>query len=254
MNPPWNVVQNIIAYTDGASRGNPGPGGWGVIILFPKNGSVEERGGRKDITTNNEMELMAVRELLHRVQSWDAPVTIYTDSSYVMKGCTTWRHAWKKKSWTTANNKKVLHERIWQDIDKYLSVRSESGAVTFVHVPGHAGVPGNERADVIATMYADNKPIDIYNGSLAEYPHGDMVTPPKLMSTDKPTSVLKKKSQLGTGKAHAYLSCLNRSVVRHQTWQECKDRVSGKNAHFRKALSEEHIGEIIAEWRKLGYC
>ena len=151
----------ITIYTDGASRGNPGPGGWGAIIM--SENSVVEIGGREDHTTNNRMELTAAIKALEFTP--DKKVIVYTDSEYVTKGMTEWIHKWQKKNWRTANRKPVLNQDLWQA----LLQAAEGKSIEWKYVAGHSGVPLNERADVIATSYADGSAPNLYHGQRSEY-------------------------------------------------------------------------------------
>ena len=150
----------VTIYTDGSSRGNPGPGGWGAIIF--ENGRVKEIGGREEHTTNNRMELMAAIKALDSVSG---SITIHTDSEYVMKGMTEWIGNWQKKGWRTAGKKKVLNQDLWQELLR----ESEDKNIEWKYVAGHAGVHLNERADTIATEFADNAEPELYNGPEKKY-------------------------------------------------------------------------------------
>lgn len=158
----------IIIYTDGASRGNPGPGGWGAIITY--DDKVIELGGREAHTTNNRMELTAAIKSLEFVSKL-APspkpleAVIYADSEYVTKGMTEWIHRWQKKNWKTASKKPVLNQDLWQ---KLLGL-VEGREVDWKYVAGHAGIPLNERADEIATTFADDLTPVLYNGPKDKY-------------------------------------------------------------------------------------
>ncbi len=136
-------MTEVVVYADGACKGNPGPGGWGVWL---KSG-VHERelfGGEK-LTTNNRMELTAVIEALALLKRHSS-VVIYTDSQYVKNGITTWIHGWKARGWTTTDKKPVKNVELWQRLD----VLNAAHAVTWRWVRGHSGDPGNERADALA--------------------------------------------------------------------------------------------------------
>lgn len=140
---------NIVElYTDGACRGNPGPGGWGVLMRF--NGHEKELFGGQQDTTNNRMELMAAIKGLESL-SRDCPVKLYTDSKYVMQGITEWIHNWKKKGWKTAARKPVKNADLWQLLDK----ATERHQIEWIWVKGHAGHEGNERADELANRGVD---------------------------------------------------------------------------------------------------
>ena len=133
----------VEIYSDGACRGNPGPGGWGVLLRA--NGAEKELYGGEAATTNNRMELMAVIRALEALKR-RCRVKLYTDSLYVMKGITIWIHDWKRKGWLTADKKPVKNEDLWRRLDE-LAAKHE---IEWHWVKGHAGHPENERADELA--------------------------------------------------------------------------------------------------------
>ncbi|NDY90619.1 ribonuclease HI [Ideonella livida] len=136
-------MSEVIIYTDGACKGNPGPGGWGAWL---RSGAHEkELWGGEAATTNNRMELMAVIEAL-RLLKRPCTIALYTDSEYVRNGITTWIHGWKRRGWKTADNKPVKNQALWQELDQLASPHQ----VSWHWVKGHAGDPGNERADALA--------------------------------------------------------------------------------------------------------
>ncbi|WP_439560596.1 ribonuclease HI [Roseinatronobacter sp.] len=141
-------MTELVAYTDGACSGNPGPGGWGVLLrAYQGETVVKERelsGGEGD-TTNNRMELMAAISALE-VLGRPSTVTIVTDSAYVKNGVTSWIHSWKRNGWRTADRKPVKNAELWQRLDDAQARHS----VTWKWVKGHAGHPENERADALA--------------------------------------------------------------------------------------------------------
>lgn len=138
----------LKAFTDGACSGNPGPGGWGVVLqAINANYLVKERelsGGASE-TTNNQMELMAAISALETLER-ASTITVVTDSSYVKDGVSTWIHGWKRNGWKTAAKKPVKNVELWQRLD---TARSRHN-VTWEWVKGHAGHPENERADALA--------------------------------------------------------------------------------------------------------
>lgn len=158
--------KNIEIYTDGSSLGNPGPGGWGVVILIPnqnnndlkvesENLNTVELGGGEKNTTNNRMELQAVIEALKYLSARKdlaENVTIYADSSYVLGGVTNWIFGWEKNGWKTANKKPVLNQELWKEL--IMRVREFKGKITWQKVKGHSGHIYNDKADEIATSYA----------------------------------------------------------------------------------------------------
>ena len=130
--------------TDGACKGNPGPGGWGALIRFGE--AEKELSGGEPVTTNNRMELTAAIEALNALTRPSA-VTLSTDSRYVMDGLTKWIHGWQRNGWKTADKKPVKNVELWQA----LVTAAERHRVTWKWVKGHAGHPDNERADRLAS-------------------------------------------------------------------------------------------------------
>lgn len=142
-------MKQIIIYTDGACRGNPGPGGWGALIKF---GNVEKEifGGQNN-TTNNQMELSAAIESLATLKE-SCNVKLFTDSKYVMDGTTQWIKNWKKNNWKTATKKDVKNKELWQKLDELISYHQ----VQWHWVKGHSGDLGNETADLLANKGIDS--------------------------------------------------------------------------------------------------
>lgn len=138
----------IEAFTDGACRGNPGPGGWGVLLRF--NDHEKRFFGSEAETTNNRMELMAVIQALESLNR-DCDVTVTSDSQYVLKGITEWMDNWKKRGWKTAAKKPVKNVDLWQRLDK----AREGHKIEWVWVRGHCGHVENEIADELANQAID---------------------------------------------------------------------------------------------------
>lgn len=138
----------LFAYTDGACSGNPGPGGWGVLLIAQNGGTEVKRrelnGGASE-TTNNRMELMAAIAALEALER-STSITIVTDSTYVKNGLTEWIHGWKRNGWKTAAKKPVKNAELWQRLDEAASRHD----VNWEWIKGHAGHPENERADELA--------------------------------------------------------------------------------------------------------
>lgn len=135
----------VEIYADGACRGNPGPGGWGALLTY--GGKRRELFGGEPATTNNRMELMAVISALESLKR-QCSVVLYTDSQYVQKGISEWIHAWKRRGWKTADKKPVKNEDLWRRLD----TATQGHRIDWRWVKGHAGNPGNERADALANM------------------------------------------------------------------------------------------------------
>ena len=141
---------SIKVYTDGACKGNPGPGGWGVYIQ--SNVDEKELYGGSPETTNNQMEMQAALEALKHLKDEDEVIELYTDSNYLRQGITEWIHKWKKNNWKTAAKKPVANRDLWIEI----SDLNEKMTVEWNWVKGHAGDPGNERADELANIGAES--------------------------------------------------------------------------------------------------
>jgi len=139
-------LNKIVIYTDGACKGNPGPGGWGALLRSADGAEKELFGGESE-TTNNRMEMMAVIEALSALKR-PCHVVLYVDSQYVLKGMTEWLHGWKAKGWRTAAKQPVKNVDLWQRLDAL--VHQSEHRIEWQWVKGHAGDPGNERADALA--------------------------------------------------------------------------------------------------------
>ena len=137
------MMKDVVAYTDGACKGNPGRGGWGVWLRW--NEHEKRLSGGELVTTNNRMELMGAIMALESLRE-PCRIVLYTDSQYVMKGITEWMPGWKRKNWKTADNKPVKNVDLWQRLDE-ARLRHE---VDWRWVKGHAGDVGNELADQLA--------------------------------------------------------------------------------------------------------
>lgn len=138
----------VDIYTDGACRGNPGPGGWAALLSFA--GREKELAGAEALTTNNRMELTAV---IRALEALKRPVRarVYTDSQYVRRGILEWLSAWKARGWRTADRKPVKNQDLWERLEQAAAGHS----IEWHWVPGHAGVPGNERVDRLANEAID---------------------------------------------------------------------------------------------------
>jgi ribonuclease HI len=136
-------VKKLTVYTDGACSGNPGPGGWGALLLYGDK-EKELSGGEKE-TTNNRMELMAAIRALEALKS-PCEVNLYTDSTYVRSGITQWIHGWKKNGWRTADKKPVKNADLWQALEAAANVHK----VQWHWVKGHSGDVNNDRVDALA--------------------------------------------------------------------------------------------------------
>ncbi len=143
--PTSSKPEIVELFTDGACSGNPGPGGWGALLRY--KGTEKELSGAEPDTTNNRMELMAAIEGLRAIKR-TCPVTIYTDSKYVLQGVTEWMDGWKTRGWKTADKKPVKNQDLWMELDTQVARHK----IKWVWVKGHAGHVENERVDELARM------------------------------------------------------------------------------------------------------
>ncbi len=231
----------IIIFTDGASRGNPGPGGWGSVIVAERD--VIEIGGREDNTTNNKMELTAAIEGLSRSKN-GSQVILYTDSSYMINGITKWVSGWKRNGWITKTKEEVMNRDLWE---RLVEVK-EGKEVNWQYIGGHSGIIGNERCDEIATSFADNSKIELYEGPIEKYPVKNILD---LSHNVEKASKKSQDKNHSKAQAYSYISMVDGEIKTHKTWSECEARVKGKsNARFRKATSKEQEEQIIGEFKK----
>jgi ribonuclease HI len=236
-------MDEVIIFCDGASKGNPGPGGWGAVVAAGER--VVELGGREERTTNNRMELTAALRALERVsKKAAAPVVVHTDSSYVINGITKWVHGWQRNGWLTKEKKDVLNKDLWGPLVE--AVQNVPHGIAWEYVGGHVGIKGNERVDTIASDFAENKKVELYDGPRAVYgiDLSDLGHDAGLAET-KSSSRTRSKA-----KAHSYVSLVDGVVEVHRTWAECEARVRGKTARFKKALSADDEARLIEEFSK----
>jgi ribonuclease HI len=150
--------EKVTIYTDGAARGNPGKAGWGAVFIM--DGKIFELGGRSDHATNNQMELTGPIEALKYIKNHlrdSVDVEIVSDSKYVILGITEWIHNWQKNNWRNAAKKPVLNKELWVELAELVS----EFKIRWTYVKGHNDNIYNERADVIATSFADNEPVEL---------------------------------------------------------------------------------------------
>jgi len=168
------LENNITIYTDGSSRGNPGPGGFASIVVI-NDDRVIELGGHNEHTTNNKMELSGVIEglkvSLNNIDKNIQNIRVYSDSKYVLQGISSWIHNWKKNNWKTSAKKDVLNQEYWIELDALVETVSQKGLkIEWHYVKGHADNPYNNRADIIATTCADEGETKIlYDGSFENW-------------------------------------------------------------------------------------
>jgi ribonuclease HI len=235
----------IVVFTDGAAKGNPGPGGWGVVIASPA-GRVRELGGGSRHTTNNRMELTAPIEALSHLKETQGKIAIYTDSTYVIRGIREWIRNWERRGWRTIEGKDVVNRDLWERL--WQLVQDREDGVEWHYVRGHTGIPGNERVDEIANAFALQEDPGLYEGPIREYPVRVFDLPE---DTSLPAGSNSNNSSAG-GKnrtPYSYLSVVDGVAMRHATWPECEQRVKGRSGvRFKKAMSAQEEAEILKAW------
>ncbi|MFH1626710.1 MAG: ribonuclease HI [bacterium] len=165
-------MEKIIIFSDGSSKGNPGPGGWGVIIIF--DDKVIEFGGKENYTTNNRMELSGAINALSFLENLfknksifnlEEKIILNTDSLYIINGITKWIYNWQKNNWKNSAKDDILNRDLWERLIKV----SSNKKIKWNHIRGHSGILENERCDEIATSFALDKKIKLFEGNFSDY-------------------------------------------------------------------------------------
>ena len=251
-----NPETQFTVFTDGSSRGNPGPGGWGAVVVEKKISKeakkeemnvathVAELGGGEKHTTNNRMELTAAVEGVSHTPK-GSNILLHTDSSYVINGITKWINGWKKNNWITKAKEDVQNKDLWMKLDACAGDRK----VEWKYVGGHIGILGNERCDHIATAFADGRHVKLYKGPLSQY---DLQNILDITYDEGELKKKKSSSSRSNAKAYSYVSMVGGVIETHKTWAECEKRVKGsKGAKYKKSLSREDEDSIIEEFETL---
>lgn len=251
----------LVIYCDGACSGNPGPGGWGSIVIVQKENLqesyVKELAGFDLASTNNRMELQASLSALNFCLNLPdlnqfKNLLIFTDSVYVIRGVTQWMYGWKRKNWKTADNKDVSNQNLWQLIDKSLFQLKAKAPELKLHwnfVKGHSGDPGNDRCDEMAVASSHQDYVSLYSGSALEYRFDVLQLPeikplPDMKNIKSSTS----SSNSSSSKKPWYISYVNGVFKKHMTWPECEALVKGRAAKYKKVTSETEELEIKKQW------
>lgn len=232
----------ILIFTDGASAMNPGPSGYGAIIVFP-NHHVLEVGGNGGFSTNNRMEITAAIVALEKTRDHSQPIHFYTDSTYLIRGITQWMPRWIRRAWKTTDNKDIVNQDLWIKLEGLVKQKEN---ISWNYVKGHAGTPGNERADEIAVAFSRKHPIQLYEGPLSGYSIPVLRLPPKTQLKNQkydPKNKVKKEIQI------FYMSLVENLLQRHPTWEECEKRVKGRSgAKFKKISNPEEEELTLEKW------
>jgi len=230
-------VKPYILASDGACSRNPGPGGWGLILLTPQD-QVIEYGGHEPETTNNRMELMGLYRGMQEVfkiekkQKLSNVIHVITDSKYVMDGASKYVANWARSAWRTSTGSEVKNQDLWEKILKGLGeLQKLKIKFEWELVKGHSGHGANERCDQIAVSYSKNDPVDLYIGPLSDY--SVKVQVHEKTETFEPV----------------YLSLVNGVLSRHATWEACQKATMGKSgAKYKKVKNSTEEREILTLW------
>lgn len=240
----------ITIFTDGSSLGNPGPGGWGALIIMPDS-QVYELGGRDSSTTNNRMELTAAIEALLKLKAIEASfeaIEIHTDSTYVKNGISSWVYTWERNNWITSTKESVQNQDLWQTLLELARYHHNQGKIAWEKVKGHDGILGNERVDRIATEFAASGTFQLFTGGLPEY---ESIIGGHVFSKDATSKPKKAKSKKTQKQAYSYVSFVDGQIFYDATWAECEKRVKGvAGAKYKKAMDakdEMHITKEFTE-------
>ena len=233
-------MRGPTAYTDGACLGNPGPGGWGVRILYP-DGGVRELCGMAAATTNNRMELQAAIEALQLLHSYPQ-VAMFTDSRYVIDGLTKWLPAWRRRGWITTTNTPVKNRDLWMTLERL----SHSG-VRWQHVRGHSGDPNNERVDTIARACAAGRCPALFCGQAGTPADPVLASPVTVLPTPLNAKPAAAHVSAPAPDPVRYISIVHGSVAIDPDWATCAARVRGvSGAQYRKVRTPEEVAAFCA--------
>lgn len=245
------MKNEIIIFSDGASKGNPGPGGWGAVVVTGEK--VTELGGHEKHTTNNRMELTgAIKAFENIAEKADTDisgtVTVYTDSRYVINGITKWISDWKRRDWKTLQKQDVVNRDLWEELDSLVSARNN--AVKWNYVGGHIGIAGNERVDEIASEFAVGSVPKLFSGKISTYVSTQGIDIKNISSNGIASTAKTDSKNRSRAKAYSYVSMVKGVIKIHSTWAECEKRVKGVSAtKFKKSLSASDEKAIIAGWK-----
>lgn len=238
------MKNTVTIYTDGASRGNPGPGGWAAILMTDTK--VVELAGNVTPATNNQMEMLAVEKALEHAKKHfsDMTVMLHADSRYVLNGLESWLDGWVRNGWMTAAKKPVENKNQWQAL---LELRDFFGRkLELVKVDGHSGHLYNDRCDELAVAAALKKPHDLFVGTVKDYAQQLEAVAPKSVVKKTASKASTKKE---TGPAYSYVSLVDGKVYADKTWAACEQRVKGKKgAKYKKVFSKGEETALVQDY------
>lgn len=242
---------SLAVYSDGACSGNPGPGGFGAIVLLPGR-RVIELGGGESSTTNNQMELTGVIQGLNLIASEFTvgpanynKIFVFTDSVYVIRGITQWIFGWMRSGWKNQQGEQVANKDLWLQLFEVVNeLKRKKISLDWNYVRGHVGVHGNERCDVIAVSYSKGQFIDLFNGSAENY-RFDITEFP----LTEPIPEMKPRIAPDPNKKSWYIVLNGTQKLVFTTWKECEAAVKGRSGvKFKKVASAEEEKAILQQW------
>lgn len=243
--PQEQIRDSFIVYSDGACSGNPGPGGWAFVLGSPE-GWVQEGAGHVPDTTNNRMELLSAVEALRLILESERSsqnVLLFSDSVYVIRGATQWVFGWRRNGWKTAQGDDVSNRDLWEVF--FVLVHQSGLKIEFRYVKGHAGIPGNERCDVLAVQSSQRSVVQLYSGNNSDYYFDIRDLPPEM-----PIPEMRSKSSVNGSKEKVnYLSLINGKVFRDSNWGQCEARVKGRpGVRYKKVKSLQEEKSVLESW------
>ncbi len=247
----YESQKDFLIYSDGACSGNPGPGGWGAILIFQDE--VRELSGRENSTTNNRMEMTGAISALDLIVQMEGSkpggklknsnIFLFTDSSYIINGIDKWVWGWIKNNWRNKEGAEVLNADLWKLLYKLTHIELKA-RVNYRYVRGHRGHAGNERCDEMAVSESKFRSPIHYIGNIGEYSF-EVIPPPPF------EAVPQFSSNIGAKKAppFGYISLVDGVFRRHKDWSSCERLVKGRaGAKFKKAQSAEDEAGIVKSW------
>ncbi len=230
-------MKPYIIVSDGACSKNPGPGGWGMILVTPE-GQVTEFGGSETETTNNRMELMGFYRGLQEVyklekkQHQSNVIHFISDSKYVIDGASKYVANWSRKAWRTATGGEVKNQDMWEKILKgFTEIKKLRLRIEYELVKGHSGHDANERCDRIAVAFAKDEPVELFSGPQSDYP--------VQVGTHQKAGAFKT----------VYLSFVDGVLSRHDTWEDCQKAAVGRSgAKYKKVTNSKDEEETLKLW------
>jgi ribonuclease HI len=230
-------LKSYILISDGACSKNPGPGGWGMILVTPED-LVFEFGGHESETTNNRMELMGLYRGMQEIYKIEKKnklsnhIHVITDSKYVLDGASKYVANWSRSAWRTSTGTEVKNQDLWEKILKgFTELKKFKMSFEYELVKGHSGHDANERCDQIAVAFSKNEEISLYEGTLDDY------------------SVKIGKNLIGEEFETIYLSYVDGVLSKHLKWSDCQKATAGKSgAKFKKVTNSREMQETLKLW------